>query len=76
MLVLTTVKIIKYLFTMNDNSIKASQSYAKFYKFDLRSFVNFDPETDLLHKHNVGNSGHSSLMSKKKRFREVDKLFC
>jgi len=46
MLVLTTVKIQKYLFSMNNYFIKASQSYEKGYELSLKKvcFVNFDPE--------------------------------
>ena len=38
---LTTVKLIKYLFYINNYSIRASQSYEN---NALRSFVDFDPE--------------------------------
>jgi hypothetical protein len=40
---LTTVKIINDLFSMNNCFLKAPQSKEKIKKFASRSFVNFDP---------------------------------
>jgi len=60
MLVLTTVKIKKYLFLMNNCSIKASQNYINFYQFALRSFVNFDPVAyHIIKKYNWNNQNVS-----------------
>ncbi len=42
---LTTVKIINYLFSVNNYFEKASESYKNLTQLSRGSFVNFDPVT-------------------------------